>query len=391
MKRATRWPGEIAGAALLILYFAAVCAVALYFPEANWDMIAYVASILENGGALGHELHTEAYRLVRQSISDGEFIVLTSDRPYRIVQYQDPDAFITMLGFYRVKLLYIEFAHFLTNWVDPVEALRWVSVISAAAIGVLTLLWLGERHCLVLAPLAIVAMIVTGLGDATWLATPDLFSAVFVVAGVLLYVGERGLTCGIAFLLAILAQPDHLALVGVFAVISIVIRPIGIWVIIAFIAGLTLSLSISGMSAHPGWWVHFWFTNIEYVPTLDGFEPPFSVLSYLQALLQSAVRSLVEQQWLGVLIAMVFLLALMLRHNFAFTRREAVAMTSILVTIPAKFLVFPLQESRFYFAYLISLALIMIAAYARQRQPLLFSVPPLRPKDDTVPDESRPG
>ena len=384
LKNPLQQPGEIAGAVFLVVYIATVCAVALYFPEANWDMIAYVASILENGGTLGHEVHSEAYRLVRQNISEGEFVVLTADRPYRIAQYQDPDAFITMLGFYRVKLLYIEFAQFLTNWVNPVEALRWISVISAAGVGILTLLWLGERKCLTLAPLAAIALIVTGFGDAAWLATPDLFSAVFLIAGVLLYVGERGLTAGVAFFLAILARPDHLALVGVFAVMSVVIRPISFAVIAAFIAGLATSLTISGMSAHPGWWVHLWFTNIEYVPTLEGFDPPFSPLVYLQALVKAGVRSLVEQKWLGVMLAMLFFLALMLRNNFSFTRREAVAMSAIFIAIPAKFVVFPLHESRFYFAYLMALALILIAAYGRQRGPVFFSLPPLRPRDETA-------
>ncbi|MCP4315828.1 MAG: hypothetical protein GY789_07350 [Hyphomicrobiales bacterium] len=386
MKYALPQPGEITGGVILILYFATVCAVALFFPLANWDMIAYVASILEKDGSLGHELHTQAYGIVKQNISDGDFIVLTSDRPYRIAQYEDPDAFITMLGFYRVKLLYVEFAQLLTNWANPVVALRWVSVISAAGFGVLTLLWLAERKCLALAPLAIIALIATGFSDAAWLATPDLFSAVFLATGVLLYVSERGFTAGIAFLLAILARPDHLALVGVFAVMSIVIRPIGKGVIIAFIAGLAASFTISAMSGHPGWWVHMWFTNVEYVPTLEGFDPPFSIVTYLQIVVKSIVRSLVEQKWLGVLLTLVFLLAVMLRNNFSFTRREAVAMTSIIVAIPAKFVVFPLHESRFYFAYLIALALVMIAAYGRQRQPLFFSLPPLRAPQQTTPD-----
>ncbi|MEX3011757.1 hypothetical protein [Hoeflea sp. TYP-13] len=378
MKSILRGPGDIAGGLILVLYVATICAVALFFPLANWDMIAYVATILENGGHLGHELHTDAYGLVQQNVSDGQFVVLTSDRPYRIAQYEDPDAFITMLGFYRVKLLYIEFAQLLTNWTNPVEALRWVSTISAAGFGCLTLLWLGERKSLALAPLAIVALMLTGFGDAARLVTPDLFSAVFLVAGVLLYVSERGFSAGIAFLLAILARPDHLALVGVFAVVSVVVRPWSRGVVLSFIAGLAATFAISGMSAHPGWWVHMWFSNVEYVPTLEGFDPPFSVITYIQIIVKTVVRSIVEQKWLGVLLALVFLLALMLRNNFSFTRREGVAITSILVAVPAKFVVFPLYDSRFYFAYLIALCLVLIAVYGRQRQPVFFSMPPVR-------------
>ena len=49
---------------------------------------------------------------------------------------------------------------------DPVAALRWVSIISAAAMGLLTLLWLGQNRCLALAPLAVLALTLLLLGYA---------------------------------------------------------------------------------------------------------------------------------------------------------------------------------------------------------------------------------
>ncbi|WP_136658120.1 hypothetical protein [Nitratireductor sp. XY-223] len=375
-------PGDLVGGLLLVIYTATICAVALVYPLANWDMIAYVASVLEGDGLLGHSMHAQTYALVQNKISEGEFLVLTADRPYRIAQHTDPDAFISMLGFYRVKLLYVEFGQFLTNATDAVTALRWVSAISAGLFGLMTLSWLGGQRCLAVAPLAIVAMIATGFGDLARVTTPDLFSAVFLVAGVLLYVQERGLSAGIAFVLAVLARPDHLALVGVFAVMSMVIRPVSKGVILGFIAGLAAYIAISRMSGHPGWWVQMWFTNVEYVPTLEGFDPQFSLLVYLKIVVQTVVRSLVEQQWPAVLVAEIFLLALMLRNNFAFTRRETVAITSLLVSIPAKFIVFPLYDSRFFFANLIALALILIAIYGRQGSPVFFSAPPPVPQED---------
>ncbi len=378
-------PGELGGAAVLILYVAAVCAVVLFYPQPYWDMIAYVATIYEFDGTLGHDLHVKAYGLVQRNVSEVEFAVLTGGGPFRKAQYADPDAFITMLGFYRVNLLYIDFAQFLTNWVDPLAALRWVSTISAAAIGLLTLLWLGQNRCLTLAPLAIVALIISGYVETAWLPTPDLFSAVFLVAGVLLFVNGRNLSAGIALVLASLARPDHLPLVGVFAIMTIIIRPISISMIVAFVASIAGFLTFNGMSAHPGWWVHFWFNSIEYVHTLDGFNPEFSVLTYLQAVGQSATKALIEQTWVGVLLALIFSLALLLRKNFAFTRPEAIAMSALLIAIPVKFLIFPLSETRFYFAYVIALALILIAAYARQREPLSFSLPTITPLPDNKP------
>ena len=375
-------PDELGGAAVLILYVIAVCTIALFSPKPVWDMLAYVATLFEQDGTLGHDLHVRAYGLVQRTVTDAEFAVLTGGGPYRAAQYADPDAFITMLGFYRVNLLYVDFVGVLTAWVDPIAALRWASVISAAALGLLTLLWLGSNRCLTIAPLAIIALVVAGYADIARLTTPDLFSAVFLVAGVLLFVSERNLSAGIALVLASLARPDHLVMVGVFAVMTIIIRPISFSLIAAFVAGIVAFLTFNDMSAHPGWWVQFWFSSIEYVHTLEGFDPAFSVLTYLQAVGQAAVLSLIEQKWLAMLLAMVFALALMLRKNFVFTRPEAIAISTILITMLVKFLIFPLYDSRFQFANLIALALVLIATYGRQREPLSFAIPAITPPPD---------
>ncbi len=373
MTHAIRQPAAIAGALLLLLYTLTVCAVAVAFPEANWDMIAYVAGILEQPGTDAAGLHAQTYDVVRQKLSDGEFLVLTEDRPYRIRQFTDPDAFQSMLGFYRVKLLYLEAAQALSGWLGPVDALRAVSALSAAALGGLTLLWLVDQRSLAYAPLAVIVLVLSGFGWVARVATPDLFSAVFLVAGLLLYASGRDLGAAALLVLAVLARPDHLALVGVLMVMSIVFRPVSWGAVGAFVAGLVAYLLISRAGGHPGWWIQFYFTDVEYVPTLEGFDPPFSIVTYAVALVRTVVRALVEQQWPAVLLLMVFLLALMLRRNFTFKRAEAIVLFTVLVTIPAKFIILPLYEGRFYFAYLVVFGLILIGAFARQTGPIFAS------------------
>lgn len=366
-------PGAITGVLIVVLFTLTVSAVALAFPTANWDMIAYVAGVLEGTGVPAAQIHTQAYDLVQQNTSQGEFLVLTADRPYRIAQYADANAFASMLGFYRVKLLYIEVAQILSPWFGPVGALRVISTLSVVAVGAITLLWLIDQKSLAVAPLAVIALILTGFGDVARQATPDLFSALFVVAGVLLYVKGRDIAGGVALLVAILIRPDHLALVGVLMVASIAIRPVSRGAIGAFVLGLIAYVAISRAADHPGWWVQFWFTNIEYVPTLEGFDPAFSLVAYGKAFVQTLVRSLVEERWLAVLALIVFMTALLLRLNFDFTRRESVALSAILLTIPAKFVILPLYPDRFYFAYLIAYALLLVTIYGRQCRPVFSS------------------
>lgn len=373
MTHATWQPAAIAGALLVILYTATVCAVGAFFPEANWDMIAYVAGILEQPGTDVAGLHAQTYDLVQQKVSDGEFLVLTEDRPYRLRQFNDADAFHSMLGFYRVKMLYLEAAQALSGWFDPVDALRAISVASAAVFGAITLLWLTDQRALVYAPLAVIVLVLSGFGWVARVATPDLFSAVFVLAGLLLYVQGRDVGAGVLLVVAILTRPDNLALVGVLMVMSIVFRPVSWGAVGAFLIGLVAYLVMSRTSGHPGWWIQLYFSNIEFVLTLEGFDPPFSIVTYATALIRTAVRAIVEQQWPAVLLLLIFLLALMLRRNFTFTRPEAIVLFSILVAIPARFVLLPLYEGRFYFAYLAVFGLILVSAFARQTGPVFAS------------------
>ena len=118
-----------------------------------------------------------------------------------------------------------------------------------------------------------------------------------------------------------------------------------------------------------------WFTHVEYVPTLDGFAPEFSIWVYVKILVQSLVRSLVEDGWLAIFGLELFALVALLRNNYRFTLREGVAVAALILTIMVKFLVFPLHEARFQFAYLLPVGLILLAVYARQTRALLFSKP----------------
>ena len=373
MSHTSLQPAALSGAALLIVYTATVVAVALVFPRADWDMLAYVALALEPLGLDFAATHAQTFETVRQATSDGEFLILTEDRPYRIRQYADAEAFASMLGFYRVKLLYIEAVRFLSGWFDPVDALRLVSAASAALLGGITLIWLASQRIVAYAPLAIVMLMLCGFGAVARATTPDLFSAVFLVAGVLLYLGGRDMFAGVLLFLAVLVRPDHLALVGVLMVISMAIRPLSWGAVAAFFVGLVVYIFLARAAGHPGWWIQLYFSCVEFVPTLVGFDPPFSLTTYVGALVRGVVRSAVEQRWLPVLLMMVFLMVLMLRWSYEFTRREAVVLTSVLVAIPAKFVLLPLHEDRLFFAYLVILGLVLVGVFARQTVPIFAS------------------
>jgi hypothetical protein len=358
------WSSKVSllGFLLLAIFTTVVAAVGYFIPKTNWDIFGYLASAYEAPGMTADMLHRHAYETVRQAVPTGDFLVLTQDRDYRTRQYADPQAFFTMLGFYRTKFLYVEMIGWLSALTDPLNAIRLVSAISAAAIGALTISWIWTYRALHLAPLAIAALVLSGFGELARVGTPDAFSAALFVAGIFAFLRKREALTAVLLFLAFLARPDHAAYLGVLVVVSLFMRSFSWGALAAFVAALAAYVPITQAAGHPGWWIQMWFTNLEYVETLDGFDPPFSVLAYLKIIARVVTRSLIEQQWVAVLIVSCAVWWQLLQNHITIAGRGPVVLIATLLAICAKFVVFPLYDTRFHFAYLLVFCLTLIGA-----------------------------
>ncbi|TYC54126.1 hypothetical protein FMN50_13400 [Rhodobacterales bacterium] len=355
------------GAAVLCVFIAMTAAVVHVYPLSNWDMFAYTAVVLEPEVTDPAELHRDAYELVKDNIPPGEYLTLTQDRDYRIRQAQDPDAFMTMLGFYRLKLGYIETARALSHFMDPVNALRLISLLSAVGTGGVLLVWLARTGTLMYGPLVVAMLILSAFGDAAQLISPDLYATVFLLLAALCYLERLDIAAAVSLLAAFLIRPDHLAFIGVFFVFAAIYGP-GRWSISAcFAVCLGIYVVLTRDAHHPGWWIHLWFTHVEYVPTLKDFDPPFSVATYVQILVRSTVRSMMNQTWLAILFAEVLFFARCISPT-RMAERSKVVLYSVFASICAKYLVFPHFETRFYLPYLVIIGMVLLTSWHRENQ-----------------------
>jgi len=362
LARCTRRLAGPIGLVLLLAFTATVAAAGWVFPIYNWDMFAYLAAAHEAPGVSVEALHRHAYETVRLNAPTGDFLVLTQDRDYRVRQYADPDAFFSMLGFYRVKLLYVEAISWLSTLVDPYTALRLLSVVPAALTGVLVTFWMARERALHLAPLAIALLLVAAFGESAREGTPDMLSAMFFVAGMLAFVARREVLVAVLLFGAFLVRPDHAAFIGVLWFVSLFTRTFSWGAFVAFVAALIAYVPITQAAGHPGWWTHFWFTHVEFVPTLEGFGPDFSISVYLYAITRVIVRALVEETWLAIVIVGCFAWWQMRLRGIALARRETTVLVTTLLAMAAKMVIFPLHETRFHLAYVIVFGLVLICA-----------------------------
>lgn len=350
------------GLLLLLAFTATVTAAAWVFPIYNWDMFAYLAAAHEAPGVSVEALHRHAYETMRQNAPAGDFIVLTQDRDYRVRQYNDAEAFFTMLGFYRVKLLYVEAIGWLSGIVDPHTAVRLLSVVPAALTGIVVTWWLAREKALHLALVAMALLLIAEFGESAREGTPDMLSSMLLIAAMLAFMARRELPVAILLFAAFLARPDHAAYIGVLWFVSVFTRSFSWGATVAFFAALAAYGPMTQAGGHPGWWTHFWFTHVEFVPTLEGFDPDFSITVYLYALVRVIVRSLVEETWLAILILGCLAWWQMVLRGIGFSRSETTVLVATLVAIGAKTVVFPLHETRFHFPYMVVFGLVLVCA-----------------------------
>ncbi|MBD8877711.1 hypothetical protein [Roseibium polysiphoniae] len=356
---------HVIGALVLTVFALMVAAVVQIYPVSNWDMVAYTASVLESDISDPIELHDRSYALLKENVSEGEFQALTGDREYRIRQFEDPDAFATMLGFYRLKLGYVETARALSAFMDPVKSLRMISMLSAVAVAGVLLVWLARHGALMYGPIVVAMLIIADFGGSAALLSPDLYASIFLLLAGFLYIERQDLAAAASLIAALFIRPDHLAFIGVFFVFALIYGP-GRWVMTAtfVLSALAYAFVLKGES-HPGWWIHLWFTHVEYVPTLEGFDPPMSPVIYLQMLVRSTVRSLMSNTWLAALLALVIFFAKVIKPA-QMADRARILLYAIFTSICAKYLVFPHYETRFYFPYLIAMGTILLIAWHQQ-------------------------
>ena len=246
--------GTAIGIAVFCLYITIITLVSWMVPAANWDMVAYVASILDMGGLTPAEIHKQSWAAVREHVSEGQFIVLTSDRPYRIRQFADPDAFYSMLGFYRAKYLYIQLAAFIAPYTGPLMALRILTTVSVASIGLITLYWLSWQKIMFMVPLAAILFILSDFGGIALLVVPDLMASMFIILAALFFIKKNESGLIIALFLGFLTRPDHLVFIGILAFVSQAtgtMRRASTIALLLSIGGYFLVIKASG---HPGWW-----------------------------------------------------------------------------------------------------------------------------------------
>jgi hypothetical protein len=360
-----------------LLVMVGISWVAFRNPRYKWDIVAYAAVALSYESSEPAAVQERAYGAVREVVSPALYEGLRGGVPYRADVARDPSAFFEQLPFYRTRVLYCRVVYLLYRaGMNPVRAELLVAVASYLALSILFLLWM-QRH--LSAPMAAaVSLLVCASGpcfQVARLCTPDATTALFVCAGIYLFL-ERGSVVGLFAMLAlaITARSDAV-LVGLLFSVQVFLFGGGQSWRMRALRGVASASAMLGTYAVLTWvYKPYGWAILFHHSFVRGLVHPAAAAAVVDP--RDYVRALAEGVHVGITQGglLPFLLVLALGAVFYWPVRGRPAVRDPLLAVPlvllahtvARTLLFPMPDDRFYLAHYLVFSAVAVTMLRRR-------------------------
>ncbi|MCT8997013.1 hypothetical protein [Chelativorans intermedius] len=351
------------GGLFLLLGVLAVAAYGWLRPDYNWDMVAYVATALENRAEDAETLHAQAWAVIEEGADEAQEYHLKFSNPYNLNQWENPEDFQSQLSMYRVKVAYIWLLRLLEPFTGLAAAAILLSVVPAIGVGLLCLCWLWRAQALQGAFFLLPLLLLTDYSRMTSAVVPDMLLALVSLAALYaLWRGREWLGCGLLFA-SVFVRPDNIVLIFAILIAAVLFNRRTLPVFVTFLAAFIACVAISRLGGHPGWWAHFYFSCVEIQNSMAGFNPEFSLLTMLKGYVRGAVVSLQFNDWPALLAVLVAGWALLARQGRMGNAGANALVFALAIGTLGKFASFPLPDDRFYFVFIAGMGLVLVSAW----------------------------
>jgi hypothetical protein len=350
-------------ALFMALTVAAIAAYGTLKPDYNWDMVAYIATALENRIADPVALHAETWAEIDAGASEDEQFKLKQSNPYNLHQWENPADFQSQLSMYRVKVGYVALLRLLEPATGLINASLLLSILPAVGFGLLCLWWLQREDALQGAFILVPVLLIADYSRMTSAVTPDMVLALVSIAALYSLLRGRDMVAGLLLFGSVFIRPDNIILIFALLIAAVLFGWKKLPMLVTFVASLAACMLISKLGDHPGWWAHFYFSCVQIQNSMTGFHPDFSLIAFAKGYARGVIVSLQNNDWPALLALLVAAWALLNKYGRIGTGRENALAFALAIGALGKFASFPLPDDRFYFVFIAGLAVVLIAAW----------------------------
>ncbi len=357
--RIATWPGwRVVSCLLAVLVVAYMAFFALTRPSWEWDIIPYSMIVLKGGISDIATAHAKAYALIEAYVPANVFAELKSNTPNTQIHHANPDALASYLPLWECKLGYVLLLKAIAAFADPVVAMIAVSL--AATLAAFAILFWQAWRLPGIAGLGWLPLIVVfGLPTMASMLSPDPVTILVYTAGFVAFLSARWRVASVLFLAAVFLRPDSAVTNFVLVVAMLACAPRE--AVVVLLGSFGIYLLDVGITGHVGWWAQVYLSFIAPPSELTGFQPVFSLSTYLSILAGSA-QEMLHRKWLFDALAIIIVAAIMLAHRP--DRPAEILLLALAVTMLVRFAAYPSTEIRHYSPALFGICLIVLRAGA---------------------------
>lgn len=350
-------------AVFMVLSIALIALYAVVRPDYNWDMVAYVATALEDRIADPVELHRETWSEIDAGASEAHQFKLKQSNPYNLHQWENPVDFQSQLSMYRVKIGYIELLRALEPVTGLVMGSILLSVVPAIGFGLICLWWLGRENALQAAFVLVPVLLIADYSRMTTAVTPDMLLALVSIAALYALWRGRDEIAGVLLFASVFVRPDNIILIFALLIAAVLFGWRKLPIVVTFVASMIAISVISKLGNHPGWWAHFYFSCVQIQNSMVNFHPDFSLLDFAKGYVRGAVVTLQNNDWLALLALLTAAWAMLAKFGMMREGRANALAFALAIGALGKFASFPLPDDRFYFVFIAGMAVVLAAAW----------------------------
>jgi hypothetical protein len=286
------------------------------------------------------------------------FNELTSSGPSRQVHYANPSALGSYLPLWECKLGYVLLLKAIATFSDPIVAMIAVSL--AATLAAFAILFWQSWRLPGIAGLGWLPLtVVFGLPTMASMLSPDPITTLVYIAGFAAFLSVRWRVASALFIAAVFLRPDSAVTNFVLAAAMLACAPRE--AVIVLLGSLAVYLLDIGLTGHVGWWAQVYLSFIAPPFELTGFQPAFSLSTYLSILVKSA-QEMLHLKWVFDALGIIILAAIMLAHRP--DRPAEILLLALAATMLVRFAAYPSTEIRHYSPALFGICLIVLRAGA---------------------------
>ena len=354
-----KWPGWRAVSCLLAIL---VVAYMIYFsltrPAWAWDIIPYTMAVLKGGVSDIAAAHAKTYALLQAYVPANVFAELTSSGPSRQVHHANPGALASYLPLWECKLGYVLLLKAIAAFTDPIVAMIAVSL-AATLVTFAIVLWQSWSLPGIAGLAWLPLMVLFGLPTMASMLSPDPITTLVYTAGFAAFLSSRWRVASALFVIAVFLRPDSAVTSVVLAAAMIACAPReAVVVLLGSLGAYLLDITVTG---HVGWWAQVYLSFVAPPFELTGFQPAFSLSTYLSILAGSA-QEMLHLKWVFDALAIVILAAIMLAHRP--DRPAEILLLALVGGMLVRFVAYPSTEIRHYTPALFGICLIVLRAGA---------------------------